>query len=1081
MPTFRDDPKLGCMVPMMKTDDINDQAITKDKIRDGNVTTEKLADGAVSTDKLPDGAIKASKIANENITTEKLAEGAVETSKIADQNVTSEKIADQSVDNSKLSPEAVTYDKVKDKAIITEKINDRAVTTEKVEERAITNPKLGNQSVDGRVVREASLETKHFANKSVTTEKIKDGSVTNEKVADDTLGIEKFDPELRKTIQAATGLPDDFIQMIQDVDKSVKQLKEKDTDLQSQVNNNQQKITANKSAQDAKNASLDENIAKLNTRDDQITETLKNISATGGASVASAVTYDNTTSQLTSANIQGAVDELQGTKIDKTSILQESGEAEDKVMSQKAVSDKFSNLSKILHITSNKEYAFALTDPSGKFAFGIKRKSGDFDFGIGIPSEIKSFISQTFNKAINYTDLQKQNLSSQIDKAYENLGIKNEEGYEKTGNLFKIVANKEYLIAFTDIVSKLLFSISKKTGFLGVNGLNINDATLKVAYNKEYLFVLSDVNNTLLIGIRRNRKIHFGDDFLDASFKLMLNEALKDYAKKDEIGDVANINSKVQVNEASISEIKNILDIENTTKKSVSDFLSYQFNFGNIAIGEVCDFKSAVGNLQTYKHIILNVNPYEKIKVSTIGGTNPRAYGFFDSEYRLLEKSEDTEMLDNTLLVAPITASFLVINANLDRISNPYAIVNISNSDIANIEESQKFTYGVKTTDEDIEAYINGLKFRKELMNHVADLKKEGDKMVHVSTFCIINDVLYATYYVNTINHGETPSEHTARFVICPLNTISNSSTYKYYDLCYTKTVAEANGIQEILINGKHIDSLYDIVLLHKDDNTLFLAWTCTLDGNYYRVYKTYNISTQSFSNIAINKFKVFDTIVDFSSNDLNDVFAKYNIEHKPLAGDIGIMQKLSSRTENGVVYYYTGMYIGQFNCIIKSTDLITWEFVSIPSFENKSQWENAVYIKNDKAFYFCRQQYDTPYAFLTWFDLSTNKWHSPIYINDGQSRCDFIEYNNKLYLIHSPMDRNHLAIMLIDEDNLIRSKDVQVAQVPDYFYPYMQKYKGELYISFTNSRQHIYVSKFTICSIDSDTIRDKFNQMFNI
>lgn len=763
-----------------------------------------------------------------------------------------------------------------------------------------------------------------------------------------------------------------------------------------------------------------------------------------------------------------------GKKFDKESVAQESGDSEELVMSQKAVSDKFIELSNILRVTSSKEYAFALTDVNGKLAFGIKRSTGDFVFGIGVPSEIKSFILQTFNKAINYTDLQKQNLSSQIDKAYENLGIKNEEGYEKTGNLFKIVANKEYLIAFTDIVSKLLFSISKKTGFLGVNGLNINDATLKVACNKEYLFVLSDVNNKLLIGIRRNRKIHFGDDSLDALFNINLKEALK---------DVTNISSKVQVNEASISEIKNILDIENTTKKSVSDFLNYQFNFGNIAIGEVCDFKAAVGNLPTYKHIILKVNPYEKIRVSTVGGSSPRAYGFFDSKYRLLEKSENAEKLDDTVLVAPITASFLVINANLDRISNPYAIVNISNSDIkiANIKESQKFTYGVKTADEDIEAYINGLKFRKELMNHVADLKKEGDKMVHVSTFCIINDVLYATYYVNTINYGETPSEHTARFVICPLNTISDSSTYKYYDLCYTKTVAERNEVQEILINGKHIDYLYDIVLLRKDDNTLFLAWTCTLDDIYYRVYKTYDISTQSFSDIAINKFKVFDTIVDFSSNDLNDVFAKYNIEHKPLAGDIGIMQKLSSRTENGVVYYYTGMYIGQFNCIIKSTDLITWEFVSIPSFENKSQWENAVYIKNDKAFYFCRQQYDTPYAFLTWFDLSTNKWHSPIYINDGQSRYDFIEYNNKLYLIHSPMDRNHLAIMLIDEDNLIRSKDVQVAQVPDYFYPYMQKYKGELYMSFTNSRRHIYVSKFTICSIDSDTIRDKFNQMFNI
>lgn len=212
------------MVPMMKTDDINDQAITKDKIRDGNVTTEKLAEGAVSTDKLPDGAIKTEKIADENVTTSKLADGAVSTSKIADQNVTSEKIADQSVDNSKLSPEAVTYDKVKNKAIITEKLNDRAVTTEKVEEKAITNPKLGDQSVDGRVVREASLESKHFANESVTTEKVARKSITNDKIADGTLKKDKLDPELRKAIESATGLPDELIEMIQDLDENLAKL-----------------------------------------------------------------------------------------------------------------------------------------------------------------------------------------------------------------------------------------------------------------------------------------------------------------------------------------------------------------------------------------------------------------------------------------------------------------------------------------------------------------------------------------------------------------------------------------------------------------------------------------------------------------------------------------------------------------------------------------------------------------------------------------------------------------------------------------------------------------------------------------
>ena len=175
---------------MMKTDDINDQAITKDKIRDGNVTAEKLADGAVSTDKLPDGAIK----------TPKIADGAVSTSKIADQNVTKEKIADQSVDNSKLSPEAVTYDKLKDKSVITEKLNDRAVTTEKVEEKAITNAKLGDQAVDGRVVREASIENRHIGNNAVSTSKIASRSVTNEKIAHNSVSREELTPDVRNSI-----------------------------------------------------------------------------------------------------------------------------------------------------------------------------------------------------------------------------------------------------------------------------------------------------------------------------------------------------------------------------------------------------------------------------------------------------------------------------------------------------------------------------------------------------------------------------------------------------------------------------------------------------------------------------------------------------------------------------------------------------------------------------------------------------------------------------------------------------------------------------------------------------------------
>lgn len=186
------------------------------------------------------------------------------TTQIADQAITNEKLAEQSVDNSKLSQDSVSYDKIQNDAVITEKIHDGAVTTQKVEEKAVTNPKLGDSSVDSRVLREENVETKHLANESVTTdkvarksitkekiaddavdtsqiinesivnsklskdavstEKLQDGSVTNEKMAKDSLTKDKLDPELRKALDAAVGLPDDLVTMIQNVDVNIAKL-----------------------------------------------------------------------------------------------------------------------------------------------------------------------------------------------------------------------------------------------------------------------------------------------------------------------------------------------------------------------------------------------------------------------------------------------------------------------------------------------------------------------------------------------------------------------------------------------------------------------------------------------------------------------------------------------------------------------------------------------------------------------------------------------------------------------------------------------------------------------------------------
>ena len=125
---------------------------------------------------------------------------------------------------------------------------------------------------------------------------------------------------------------DDIIIQLQQHTTEISNLKKADANLQDQITSN------------------DSDITSLTAKHKSLSRTVQDIAVTGGASAASNVTYNNDSSGLNAENAQDAIDELQSSKFDKTSILQELGNAEDKVMSQKAVSDKLSNLSDIVGI-----------------------------------------------------------------------------------------------------------------------------------------------------------------------------------------------------------------------------------------------------------------------------------------------------------------------------------------------------------------------------------------------------------------------------------------------------------------------------------------------------------------------------------------------------------------------------------------------------------------------------------------------------------------------------------------------------------------------------------------------------------
>ena len=214
----------------------------------------------------------------------------------------------------------------------------------------------------------------------------------------------------------------------------------------------------------------------------------------------------------------------------------------------------------------------------------------------------------------------------------------------------------------------------------------------------------------------------------------------------------------------------------------------------------------------------------------------------------------------------------------------------------------------------------------------VADFEKPGDKMAHVSTFVVVDNTVYMTYYANTKEPSEDPENQTARLAWAPVDDVENIS---FIDL---QTTGDKVG-------DKVIDMVYDTILMQKDEDTIYILWTARTEENYYRFYRPFKLSEKKLGDIGVNRFKVGDVVNDFSVSGIQTALAANDVPCKKMFSDIGIMQKLSSRVENGETYYYSGAYSGDFTCIIKSKDLITWEYVSQPDFINDSKWENATHV----------------------------------------------------------------------------------------------------------------------------------------
>lgn len=308
-----------------------------------------------------------------------------------------------------------------------------------------------------------------------------------------------------------------------------------------------------------------ENLQQIGEKTHQLEDSIKNIAATGGASTAAAVTFDNAASGMTAVNAQGAIEELNtknktqdteiakkansvdvnskineestrvdaeiAKKVDKTSIVQEFGESEDKVVSQFAL--PFREI-------ESPEFIHCIVDSDSHLLFGIQL-DGSIEWSKGIPIPIKDKLHEVVNQSQqDKTDLSEtiNTLNGILDKTT----IKDDEG-TVVETPFHYIQSEEFIFAKVDADNKLLFGI-QWDGTPVFGKTSVVEDRLQAQVNllaEKITAILGDDDSTSAIDTLKELKDFFAN--IDntqtlTSILANLNATIDKIAIKDEAGEI---------------------------------------------------------------------------------------------------------------------------------------------------------------------------------------------------------------------------------------------------------------------------------------------------------------------------------------------------------------------------------------------------------------------------------------------------------------------------------------------------------------------------------------------------------------
>ena len=177
----------------IETEDVQNSAITSDKIADATIQEADIANSAVTSIKIADNNVTTTEILNGAVTRAKLEADIIDGTKLADNAVDSEHYTDGSIDRVHLAADAIDGTKLADDSIDSEHYVDGSIDTAHIADDAVIGSKIFNGAVTHTKLGTSAVTTAKIDNNAVTIDKIADSIiVTNSEQASHSVDDSSF-------------------------------------------------------------------------------------------------------------------------------------------------------------------------------------------------------------------------------------------------------------------------------------------------------------------------------------------------------------------------------------------------------------------------------------------------------------------------------------------------------------------------------------------------------------------------------------------------------------------------------------------------------------------------------------------------------------------------------------------------------------------------------------------------------------------------------------------------------------------------------------------------------------------------